>query len=825
MIRKLLLLQLLLLVAHYVSAQVPTTMPIEALKQVKVDNLSDDQIRQVVAEMKNKGVTMGQLEQYAQQNGISSSETQKLKQRITALNLDSDLTGKTSNAQGDNIDESTRSVDTEGRPVPRSLSSEEQALENRRRRIFGAELFGNQSLLFEPNLRMPTPPNYQLATGDEILIDVYGYSEIQHKLKVNTEGYIRIPNLGPVYVNGLTIEEAKERITKQLATIYSGIRSGNTFVAISLGSIRSIRVLIIGEIERPATYTLSSLSTVGNALYASGGPSLNGSFRNIHVIRNGKIVATFDLYDFLTNGDLTNNIVLRDQDIVKVNPYETRVEIIGEVKRPGIFEAKQGETLQRILDYAGGFTDFSFRDMIKAQRNSNKEREVVNIPADKIATFQLKSGDIFHVDSILNRFTNRVIISGAVFHPGGFALEPDMKVGDLIKRADGVREEAALARGVIRRLLPDFSPAYINFSVQDVLSGVQSIPLMREDSVVIFSKNNLKETYHVKISGEVNKVGYYDYAENMHLEDLILLAGGLRDAASLKNVEISRRVRNVIYNGSDTTLSVIQRFNLNNDLKSTPGAASFVLQPFDEIMVRRSPIYNEQANIYIDGEVLYPGLYTISSKQERISDVLARSGGLRAEAYPEGAVLLRKTFVDKGDSSLLSNKLDVFYNKLEDSTAVAKLEKTIARKEQLIGIELDKIVAHPGSKYDLFLEEGDVIRIPKKLQTVQLYGEVYFPKKVRFDKNYTFRDYIRRGGGFTSQGLKRKSYIVYANGEVKSTRRTLFFNSYPKVKPGAEIYVPAKKDVRKMGPGEIIGISTGVASLGLIIMTVLEKIK
>jgi protein involved in polysaccharide export with SLBB domain len=826
MIRKLLLLQLLLFVAHYVCAQVPTTMPVETLRQVKVDNLSDDQIRQLVAEIKQRGVTMGQLDQYAQQNGISAGETQKLKQRITGLNLDTELTGK--KAEGKQLTEEDgvlRTVDSQPSTMESVLSPEDLDRQNRRKKIFGAELFSNKSLIFEPNLRLPTPPNYQLATGDEILIDVYGYSEVQHKLKVNTEGYIRIPNLGPVYVNGLTMEEAKERISKQLSTIYSGIRSGNTFVTVSLGGIRSIRVLIIGEVERPATYTLSSLSTVANALYASGGPSLNGSFRSIQVIRNGNTAATFDLYDFLTKGDLRNNIVLRDQDIVKVNPYVKRIEITGEVKRPAIFEAKEGETLQTMLDYAGGYTDVSFRDMIKAQRIAEKEREVVTVPADQIASFELKSGDIFQVDAILSRFKNRVTIAGAVFHPGDFALEENMKVGDLIKKADGIREDAALARGVIRRLQPDFSPAYINFNVQDVLSGVQSIYLHREDSVIVFAKTDLRETYHVKISGEVNKVGYYDYAENMHLEDLILLAGGLKDAASLKNVEISRRLRNITYAGTDTSVAVIERFDLNNDLKSSPDAATFVLEPFDEIMVRKSPVYNEQTNIYIEGEVLYPGVYTISSKRERISDVLKRSGGLRVEAYPEGAVLLRKTFSNMEDSALISAKLDVFYNKLEDSAAVSKLERTIQRREQLLGIQLDKIVDHPGSKYDLLLEEGDVIRVPKKLQTVQLYGEVYFPKKVRYDKSYTFRDYIRGAGGFTSQGLKRKSYVVYANGEVKSTRRTLFFNSYPKVRPGAEIYVPAKKEGRRMSPGEVVGISTGFASVALIIITILDKIK
>ncbi|UYQ92438.1 SLBB domain-containing protein [Chitinophaga horti] len=822
MIKKLLLLQLFVLVTLCANAQVPT-MSSEAMKQMKVENLSDDQVRQVVAEMKKNKMSLDQTDSYAQQKGIPASEVQKLKQRIVALNLDKELTasGNGDNAAGQRADTRTVDEETDSRAEP--MTQAELQAQQRRRRIFGAELFSNKNLSFEPNLRMATPGNYQLATGDEIMIDVYGYSEVQHRLKVTPEGYIRIPNLGPVYVNGLSMDEAKERITKQLSTIYSGIRSGNTFVSISLGNIRSIKVLLIGEVSAPATYTLPSLASVANALYVSGGPTENGSFRNIQVIRDGKVVATFDLYSFLSSGDMSNNVVLRDQDIVRVNPYSTRVELAGQVKRPAIFEAKEGETLQSILDFAGGYTDIAYRDNISVQRINNKEREVLTVPASEIGSFKLKSGDRFYVDSILNTYTNRVTISGAVHHPGDYALTQGMTLADLIRKADGVREEAALNRGLIRRLQFDRSPAYVAFDVEKVLNGAQAHALQREDSVFIFNKADLRESYQVKISGEVNKGGYFPYADSMHLEDLILLAGGLRDAASLQHVEISRRVRNATYSGSDTALAIIRQFDITSDLRTD--AAGFVLQPFDEVTIRRSPIYNEQGNVYLDGEVLYPGLYTINSKTERISDVLRRAGGLRAGAYPEGAVLLRKTFVNEGDSLLLSSKLDIFYNSQADTTAVSKLENTIAKKEQLLGIQMDKILASPGSKYDLLLEEGDIIRIPKRLQTVQLFGEIYFPKKVRFDKNFSFRDYVRGAGGFTSSGLKRKSYVVYANGEVKSTKRVLFFNSYPKVKPGAEIYIPTKKEGRGLSGSEVVGLSTGLASLALVIITILDRIK
>lgn len=803
-------------------AQVPSPAQI---KQVNVDNLSDDQIRRIVAEMKQNNMSMDDIDSYAEQKGVPATEAEKLKTRIQMMGLDKTLDKKKSGelfqADSQYSGRSFNDSDTTQVDLFRQNAS---ASDVKRKKIFGAELFTNKNLTFEPNLRIPTPSNYRLAADDQVMIDVYGYSEVQYKLTVTSEGYVRIPNLGPVYVNGLTMDEAKTRITKQLSTIYSTISSGKTFVQISLGNIRSIRVLLIGEIQRPGTYTLPSLATVANALYVSGGPDENGSFRNIQVIRNGNVATTFDLYDFLTKGDLTNNIVLQDQDIVKVNPYKTRVELIGEVKRPAIFEAKENETLQNILDYAGGYTDGSFKDNITGYRINNKEREVINVSADQIATFKLKSGDQFFVDSILNRFSNRVTISGAVFHPGNYGMEHGMTVADLIKKADGVREEASLNRGIIRRLQDDFTPAIISFNVQDVISGKSSIPVKKEDSVIVFSKLDLRQQYSVTIAGEVNRPGAFPYADSMRLEDLVLLAGGLRDAASLKHVEVSRRIRRGDYNSKDSAKAIIKQFDINADLSSIAGE-QVLLEPFDEIVIRKSPAYSEQANISVEGEVVYPGQYTIVNKGEHISDLIRRSGGLKPEAFPEGAVLLRRTYINSSDSALLNNKLELFYSKLEDSSSITSVKNMIERKYQLLGINLDDIVKKPRSKYDILLEEGDVLKIPKRLQTVQMFGEVYFPKKIRFDNAYAFRDYIRGAGGYTSSALKRRSYVVYANGEVKSTRKIFLFNKYPKVKPGAEVYVPSKKEKKGLTGQETVGLVSGLATVALIIVTLLDRIK
>lgn len=775
--------------------------------------------------MKANNLSMSDIDGYAAQKGVPPAEAEKLKARITMLGLDKGLDKKKSSEtfQQDN-QYSGRSFNDSDTSNVDLFRQRTDPTDVKRKKIFGADLFSNKNLTFEPNLRIPTPANYKLAANDQLMIDIYGYSEVQFTQTVTAEGYIRIPNLGPVYVNGLTMEEARVRITKQLSTIYSTISSGKTFVQISLGNIRSIRVLMIGEIVRPGTYTLPSLASVANALYVSGGPNDNGSFRSIQVIRNGQSITTFDLYDFLTRGDLSNNIILQDQDIVKVNPYKTRVELIGEVKHPAIFEARDNETLQNMLDYAGGYTDGSFKENITGYRINNKEREVINVKADQIASFKLKSGDQFFVDSILNRFSNRVTIAGAVFHPGNYGLEPKMTIGDLIKKADGVREEASLSRGIIRRLQNDFTPAIISFNVQDVISGKTVIPAEKEDSVVIFSKFDLKQTLSVFIGGEVNKPGTFPYADSMRLEDLILLAGGLSDAASLKHVEVSRRIRRGDYNSKDSSKSIIKQFDITADLSRVAGE-QVMLEPFDEIIIRKSPVYNEQANITLEGQVIYPGQYAIINKKERISDVVARSGGLREEAFPEGAVLLRKTYVSHSDSALLNNKLALFYSKLEDSSSIATVKNMMERKYQLLGINLDDILKKPGSKYDILLEEGDVLKIPKKLQTVQVFGEVYFTKKIRFDKAYTFRDYIRGAGGFTSSALKRRSYVVYPNGEIKSTRKVFFFNRYPKLKPGAEVYVPSKREKKGLSGQEVIGLSSGIASIALILVTILTRVK
>lgn len=790
---------------------------------VNVDNITDQQLQQIWQKAQQNGMSVDDVIQQAQAKGMPADQANKLKDRLSQISQGN------GQSQPQNQTDNQTSYNRKYGYTPGGKEDSIRYLQNQhderiRKRIFGADLFSNTNLTFEPNLNIPTPGNYVIGAGDELILDVYGYSEKSSKLTVTPEGIINVPNVGPILVAGLTMDEAKVKVTHKLESIYSGIVSGNTHIQLSLGTIRSIRILVIGEIMRPGSYTLPSLATVANALYVSGGPNINGSFRNIQVIRDGKPVAEFDLYDFLSHGSLAGNVLLRDQDVIKVNPYQTRVEISGEVKHPAIFEAKAGETLGDMIGYAGGFTADAYTGYVRAIRVTNQEREILTVSGDSLKLFGLRSGDVYYVDSILDRFSNRVVIAGSVFHPGAFAVTQGMTVKDLIGKADGLTEDAFMSRALIKRLKTDFTPEILSFNVADVMSGSVDLPVQREDSVFIYSKFKIREPFYVIVAGEVNRPDTIPYADSMRLGDVILLAGGLKDAASLNQIEVGRRLRSQQYDPSDTSLAIVQRFSIQRDLSENPEAASFSLQPFDRIMVRHAPGYHEQIVVHIEGEVTYPGSYVINSRSEKLSDLVRKSGGLKPEAFSEGALLLRQTDMDGSEAVFEQNKLDVFEeaNRGRDSIEMVKIRSRNRPNMQLVGVNLDKAMQLPGSKFDLLLQEEDIIRVPKRLQTVALYGEIFYPKLVRFDKRFRFKDFIDQGGGFTTKALRRRSYVVYPNGEVASTRKVFFFNHYPKVKPGSEIFVPAKRLRQPLGTGEFIGIISGLATLAAVLITVLK---
>jgi len=800
------------------------------LSTINVDNLSDDQIKQLIAQAQQAGLSQSQLEQQALARGLPQDQLAKLEARMTRLSKNSD--GNTA-AQKNTLQEGSKGRNVQGAAMGDSLNNvlkeRDLVFDRIRVKVFGEDLFNNPSLTFEPNLRIPTPPNYILGPEDQITLDIYGNSEVNYKLTISPEGYIRIPNLGPVLVSGLTIAEAKARIFKELSRIYLAMRGSNpkTFVNITLGDIRSIKVTLIGEVRLPGTYTLPSLATVFNALYSSGGPNKNGSFRNIELIRNNKSIEKIDIYDFLLKGIQAQNIRLEDQDIIKINPYEKRVEIQGEVKRPGIYEVKEGESLKKVLEYAAGFTDKAYTHRVKIIQNDSREKRVVDVDDAHYSNYFAQRGDLFIVEPTINRYENRVQIRGAIFRPGVYALENGLTLSQLIKKADGLKEDAFTNRAIILRLNENLVPEYISFDAIRILNGLDpDIPLKREDSVVIFSRKALKEKYFVSIEGEVLRPDTLEWAIGMHLQDLILQAGGLTEAASYKRIEITRRVKDSDPLSQNSPIAKTFRFDISSDLRSNNEASNFILEPFDKVFIRTLPGYTIQQFATIDGEVIYGGKYGIVQKNMKISDLVKTAGGLTAEAFPQGAILIRTSTQTKSEQDKKRQLLARLEIGGKDSLALAKIRFEIDSISHLhaapVGIDLVKILENPGSKFDLILNDGDSVKIPRKLETVQVNGDVLYSVKVRYDHSYSTLKYINSAGGFSTNAAKRKTYVVYANGSVKATHNYLFFNSYPRVLPGAQIIVPDKGPIHKATLPEIIGLGASFSSLALLLYTIFK---
>jgi protein involved in polysaccharide export with SLBB domain len=843
---------------------------------VRVDDLTDVQIRQLMQKAESVGYNDTQLGQMAAAQGMKPEEVEKLKLRVEKLRKESGSTNdfqdqnKNKN-QGENLglgqnqdDMSSKRSYDQSNPADTSKNGRLNLGEKSKRelkdafgnlipKIFGSELFKNNDITFEPNLRMATPKSYIIGPDDQLLIDLTGDNEANYKLQVSPEGTIRLQYVGLVAVGGLSIEQAISKIRVAMAKTYPGLRNGRTNVAINLGNIRSIKITLLGEVVKPGSYTLSSLSTVFNALNASGGPNENGSFRKIQVIRNNNVISTIDVYSFLLKGIQTGNIRLQDQDVINIPVYQTRVEMSGEVKRPALYEVLNTESLEDVVGFAGGFSNKAYTAKIKVLQNTNKERRITDVAADNFSKYSPLNGDKYVVETILDRFANRVEIKGAVFRPGQYELENGLTLKQLIQKADGLKEDAFLNRGYISRLNSDNTLALQSFDVDKVLKGTeQDIPLKREDKITIPSIFDLRDEYKVDIKGEVRAPGTFDYAEGMNVQALIQMAGGFKEGATPNRIEIARRIKNSDANSISAKTAEVVNINISGDLKLQD--STFVLQPFDIVSIRSAEGYQIQKQVKIEGEVLYPGIYTVTSKDERISDVIKRAGGLTVLSFAEGASLRRpgsaqsaeqdSVYVDrfgniiktkresaasknlkekqKEDMQKLVNlkRLQAGEDKATDTAQLAQEAKILG--SDLVGIDLTNILKKPRSRYDLLLEDGDIINVPKQLQTVKVSGEVLRPISVVYNRNRGMKDYINGAGGFTYNANKSGAYIQYANGSVDANHKFLFFNNYPRVKPGAEVFVPKRAPREKLGLQGILGISTALASLAAILITVLR---
>jgi protein involved in polysaccharide export with SLBB domain len=724
--------------------------------------------------------------------------------------------------------------------------------------IFGYNVFrGNTFLSFQSNLNIPTPLDYVIGPGDKLFIDIYGQSENYYQVEVSPEGNVILENIGPVNLSGLSLLNAKKRLRSRLKKIYVGIDQKNTLVNISVGVPRAIRVNIVGEVNLPGTYNFSAFNTVYNAIYVAGGINKNATLRDIKIYRNNKLINSVDVYKFLTKGDGTANIRLENNDLIVVGPYTNRVTINGAVKIPGRFETNENETLSDLLFYAGGLSEKAYKQSIKLTRIINGQLKIVDINSDQFDFFKPSAGDVFQVDQIIEKYNNRIIVNGAVYRPGTFSLEVGMTVKNLIDKAEGLKTDVFFDKAYITRTNEDYSTSTIALNLKDELKNPNFI-LQEEDVLNILSINDLSEENYIEISGQVNNPGIFPFSKNISLSDLILLAGGFKENATSNRIEINRRLSS--NESNENNISEILTFDLNKNLNNS----SIIIEPFDQIIVRKNPNFYTQQYARVEGEVMYPGKYAISSKNERISDLINRSGGFKNMAYLKGATLIRLTEFAELQSDLnkkikslndlknkVSNKegtlteselllieridedlknIDINKNENQILSSYAKSERINEilkknsvdgdipiSKSEAIGIDLMSIVNSPGSKSDLLLKEGDVIIVPKKLETVRLRGELLYPTTVRFVSNKSLKYYINSSGGFDNKAKRSGTYIVYANGDVARTKKFLFFNIYPKAEPGSEVIVPKKSIKNPIAANQLLNFTTGLATLILAI--------
>lgn len=784
------------------KAQIPA---IPQISSINIDALSDAQFQAYVQQAQLSGLSEAELEAKARERGLSAAQIAQIKTRLASLS--SSTTGE------------KKMVGYESRK-PVNTKNEFKKEEKEGLKVFGSDFFSNANLTFEPNMKMATPNNYVLGVDDELSVDIFGFSEKTTKYKINTEGQIRIPNIGPVSIGGLTIEEAKTKLKSVLTKTYPGLKTGNTSLQVSLGQIRSIRVTLIGEVSQPGSYELSSLSTLANALYASGGPSNNGSFRKIDLIRNGKKLVTFDLYDFLLNGDLTKNVLLKDDDIIKVHPYANRLALTGAVKRPAIYESEPNENLGIIIEkYASGFADSANRNKITVQRYGSQGKMILNVAQNQLSTFQINSSDSIVIGALPKRFENRVIVAGAVYYPNNYSTTALPTLGDLVKAAQ-LKENAFTNRALLFRTNESKDTIVTAVNLTDAID--LKLLLRNDDSLHVFSKNSLREPSYVIITGEVNKPDSFSYAAGLRLEDLILLAGGLKDRASLKEVEILRRIRKDATLSDTSVYNTILKFNIQDSLQYDKNQVAIELEPYDVINVKNIPRNQAAGSVTINGEVLFPGTYLLNTKKDRVSDLFTRAGGILSTGSLASGYFLRNTYQSALKGEVLEIKKSLAKQLSNDTLTQKFLDSSLSKEKVLMSVNLQKAINNPGSIDDIVLEEGDIITIPKTPVSVQAFGGVNIQKKVNFYPGLRTKRLIRESGGFAENANKSGTYILYPDGRIKTANNYVFFRTYPKLVPGAELYVPVKKNKKGLTTAEIMGISSSVIGLGAIIIGILN---
>lgn len=681
-----------------------------------------------------------------------------------------------------------------------------------KKRVFGRDIFNNKELSFEPNMNIATPQRYVLGPGDNVIIDVYGASQKTFNVVVSPDGEVTIEDFGPIKVSGLTVEQANAKVRSLLGARYSSSKT-----KLTVGQTKTMMVNIMGEVKVPGTYTLSAFATVFHALYMAGGINDLGTLRNIKVYRQNRLVTVVDIYDYILNGKLTGNIRLMDNDVIVVGPYDCLVTISGKVKRPMIYEMKKSESVGSIIKYAGGFTGDAYTKAVRLLRKTGREYSVFNIGEFDINSFHLADGDSIGVDSIINRYENMVEIKGAIFRPGMYNIGKDINsVRTLIEHAEGLTEEAFTNRAIIHRMKSDRTLEVIAVDVKGIMDGsVADVPLKKNDVLFIPTKSEMQTKRTITIHGEVNYPGMYVYADHETLEDFILQAGGLKDKASIIKVDVARRILNPKAITNDSVIAKTYTFALKEGfvIDGTPG---FELQPFDEVYVRKSPGYSHQQNIQVEGNVMFAGTYTLSSKNERLSDIIKKAGGVTDLAYVPGARLERRITPDERLRMQTVIKMAQMQSGKKDSLDMKKLD---LGDTYYVGIELDKALKEPGGDADLVLREFDRIIVPEYNGTVKISGDVMYPNTVAYEKGRKADWYINQAGGWGNRAKKSHTYIVYMNGTVAKVGHNA------KVRPGCEIIVPSKPESSGKSLTQWLSIGTSVASIATMIATMANLLK
>ena len=771
--------------------------------------MSDDAVVAYVKSGVRQGKSQQQLYKELMLKGVTTTQLQRIKDKY-----EQEKNQSAANKGTNNVDTQRVNPEEAEDKAPAQSGNMRQAAPGIQ--VFGRDIFQNSNLTFEPSMNIATPVNYRLGPGDQIVIEVWGASEANITQKVTPDGYISIPDVGPINVNGLTVQAASNKIRSKLSQIYSGMASSNvnlsTNVKVSLGQIRTIQVNIMGEVSRPGTYALSSFSTVFHALYKAGGISPLGSLRNIKVVRGGKTVATVDVYDYIIHGRSHSDIRLQEGDVILASPYEALVLIQGKVKRPMYYEMKSSESIRTLINYAGGFANDAYTYAVTVTRNDSRERTVCTVDDMNYGVFQVKDGDAVNVGEILDRFNNRIEVKGAVYRPGFYELGKDIQtVRDLINKADGLLEYAFTNRAVLHRENPDKSLEVVSVNLKSIMDGSDAdIPLKKNDVLFVPSIYDLESKGTLEILGEVFSPGTFPFAANTKLEDLIIMAGGLTESASTVRVDVTRRIIDPKSTKKQKEISKTYSFSVKDGFV-VEGEPGFVLEPYDQVFVRRSPGYSAKVNVTISGEVEFEGDYALNIRNERLSDVIEKAGGLTEFAYIEGARLERVLTPEELKQAqelldMVTNNNKIYGN---DSIVVP----TTVSRTYSVGIDLAKILANPHSPIDPVLQEGDVIVIPQYMNTVNISGSVRKPNSVVYDPQMKLKDYITEAGGYAERARKSGTFILYPNGHIKELGRRA---SAKEIVGGSKIIVPQKARSQWNLPLTLSAITSSVSMLAVI---------